>query len=876
MEPDSVSFTVVPSFSSASAPAPSDSEVVLSSVNAFGSTASESSVAGVSLATATALFAVPAGGWAMMSSQGGAAASKQKGETKAGRFGLPLPSADGGSAFGAVNEDNGGSFERFQRSSASWNLFGAVASGESNFKTATVTATNAQVKSEPDRMLAMGGAASVLGQLALPVFQPFVSPHTPPSNQNTMAFSFTPLKTFRPTVHTLPPPRTRADSDVAAVKMQCLVDSFLPPSRLLSLPDALVAIILGSFLVDADAIYVALSSHRSFQQLQRRPFQNLIGLTAALQMTDRQRRSSYAVGIPAKVRVDSLDEYLLIDRIPSCVHMIHISKKTLDMLLSQPVSKFTAVGDMTSTSAIAATTAAAAAAASKTGALFPPSIHIPDCIQQIHIERLQTDERGSMYLSLWLQKLQVPQRLRSLNILGVTLVPFPFFVLPESLMELHMGGYRLENFPSCWPSQLQILHLCTDVPFLNLPPLPPSLIEIIPNSNHLCGNLSGDILPSGLKTLDWSRSRFLSKLPNNDFVFLRALTSLRLDRWAPSAGLSGKVCFPSGLKELNIRSHEHSEELNLPNSITILEMHVRCVDRIRWPTNLHTLILHGSDEEKTIDAAPKAAASTIKNARGQWNGQMSFLDWPIAAAPVSAPVTWIAYEDRRKEEPKKRSLHCWNPPMSLTSLTLPDEWNRSLDELILPTSLHSLTFGGEFNQPLLEDFTFPISLTYLSFGYRFNQPLVVRTAAAAAAPTADGTDALLTPNSSANNNRLLLPSSLKCLKFGADFALTLSELTTVLPPRLIDLDCRHCSHQALQAKVSLCSLHLLPSSLRYLHLWMGRVRNGPFELPLSDPSSIPNTLREIHLNFKGNGHPRKEVREWADACLPHTCAIRLN
>lgn len=51
-------------------------------------------------------------------------------------------------------------------------------------------------------------------------------------------------------------------------------------------------------------------------------------------------------------------------------------------------------------------------------------------------------------------------------------------------------------------------------------------------------------------------------------------------------------------------------------------------------------------------------------------------------------------------------------PHSLHSLTFGNEFNQSLEHVILPHNLHSLTFGRDLNQIFLENATFPADLTF--------------------------------------------------------------------------------------------------------------------------------------------------------------------
>jgi hypothetical protein len=53
-------------------------------------------------------------------------------------------------------------------------------------------------------------------------------------------------------------------------------------------------------------------------------------------------------------------------------------------------------------------------------------------------------------------------------------------------------------------------------------------------------------------------------------------------------------------------------------------------------------------------------------------------------------------------------------------ITLPNKFDRSLEEVTWPSRLTHLTFGNIFNQPVDR---LPVFLTHLTFGYDFNQPV---------------------------------------------------------------------------------------------------------------------------------------------------------
>lgn len=66
--------------------------------------------------------------------------------------------------------------------------------------------------------------------------------------------------------------------------------------------------------------------------------------------------------------------------------------------------------------------------------------------------------------------------------------------------------------------------------------------------------------------------------------------------------------------------------------------------------------------------------------------------------------------------------HWCSLPETLESLTFSDEFNRSLEQLLLPSSLQRLNFGNSFNQSL-EHVIFPKNLQSLTFGMSFDQSL---------------------------------------------------------------------------------------------------------------------------------------------------------
>jgi hypothetical protein len=61
-------------------------------------------------------------------------------------------------------------------------------------------------------------------------------------------------------------------------------------------------------------------------------------------------------------------------------------------------------------------------------------------------------------------------------------------------------------------------------------------------------------------------------------------------------------------------------------------------------------------------------------------------------------------------------------PETTTEIIICDGFNQSLDNVILPNNLQSITFGFNFNQSL-DNVNFPSSLQSIIFGFNFNQSL---------------------------------------------------------------------------------------------------------------------------------------------------------
>ena len=156
--------------------------------------------------------------------------------------------------------------------------------------------------------------------------------------------------------------------------------------------------------------------------------------------------------------------------------------------------------------------------------------------------------------------------------------------------------------------------------------------------------------------------------------------------------------------------------------------------------------------------------------------------------------------------------YIYNLPKSLKRLKF--DCNRSLKGVTLPSSLHSLTFGDNFNQWLTR-VTLPSNLQTLTFGPAFNQSLV----------------------------KASLPRSLQNLAFGRNFNQTLQGVT--LPSSLHSLTFGHSFNQILQGVT-------LPSSLQNLTLGWN------FNQTLQGVT-LPSSLQNLAFGYSFNQTGRSDL-----------------
>jgi hypothetical protein len=162
-------------------------------------------------------------------------------------------------------------------------------------------------------------------------------------------------------------------------------------------------------------------------------------------------------------------------------------------------------------------------------------------------------------------------------------------------------------------------------------------------------------------------------------------------------------------------------------------------------------------------------------------------------------------------------------PTSLIKLTFGDRFNKVINKLVLPSSLTELTFGtfysktfgtfyskafgGTFNQQIAEH-VLPESLTKLTFGYRFNQII----------------------------NENVLPTSLIILKFGIEYNQPIYE--NVLSSSLKELIFGWQFNQPINENV-------LPASLKEIRF--GRYFNQPIK-----KNVIPLMLEKLKFSMNFN------------------------
>jgi len=146
-------------------------------------------------------------------------------------------------------------------------------------------------------------------------------------------------------------------------------------------------------------------------------------------------------------------------------------------------------------------------------------------------------------------------------------------------------------------------------------------------------------------------------------------------------------------------------------------------------------------------------------------------------------------------------------PSRLQSLTLGPSFNQSLEKVLLPDTLKKITFGHFFNQSL-EWVKLPSSLQELTFGYSFNQSLE--------GVVLPDTLEILTFGYFFNKSlgKVKLPDALSTLILGNNFNQSLEDVK--LPARLQKLILGYCFRQSFNVK--------LPSSLLSLTF-------GPFLTP---------------------------------------------
>ncbi len=252
--------------------------------------------------------------------------------------------------------------------------------------------------------------------------------------------------------------------------------------------------------------------------------------------------------------------------------------------------------------------------------------HLPlsASVSELRFESSPDDSVHSASLESWLQRLRLSPNLRVLHMPRCWHAPMPFD-LPDTLTELRMpaSSARTEHYPTHWPPQLCVLQCSSVAPLSKLSALPQTLTEL-DTEGDAPHDAFAVALPSSLTSIEWFD---LCRITDPAWQFPAGLTSLRLECWSALTGASAALRLPTGLKELVIPLHLRAHELQLPDCLSVLHLMEQCVEHMRWPAQLHTLVLSGY---------------------------------------------------------QTGALGKWTPPASLTSLELNEWWNESLSELRLP------------------------------------------------------------------------------------------------------------------------------------------------------------------------------------------------
>jgi len=249
--------------------------------------------------------------------------------------------------------------------------------------------------------------------------------------------------------------------------------------------------------------------------------------------------------------------------------------------------------------------------------------------------------------------------------------------LPASLTELDMGplerfdhpleqlrlpcGLRILRLPWCWNHPIELLQL------------PPSLTEF-----NLGDKFNHPLVawnpPAGLTTFE---------LPGS---------------WALEPS---QLRLPPNLQTLAL-SHLFN---TARESLSLLHL----------STRLHSLKLGGRIEGDELAALTLPQSLTSLDLGDGCDASLDHVQWPPHLTRLATGMTF------------KQPLVDWSPPSSLTELFIGDRWGYGwwdlpVSQLRLPSNLHKLTFGSDFNQPL-NGLQFPSSLRVLTFGRKFKQSL---------------------------------------------------------------------------------------------------------------------------------------------------------
>ncbi len=520
-----------------------------------------------------------------------------------------------------------------------------------------------------------------------------------------------------------------------------------------SLPDAVLLSLANLFLLDYEALSLALTCRTSFHALRPYKIAHLLDIQSAL--AHHSSSSPYRIGKVQRVRV----------------HPVVIEEE-------KPKKR--------KKGSAAASAAAAAAAA-------PAEAEMPNTWGVERLPHTVTELTVAGYTAFYHEQIDVtplllhlPSTLRSLIIKGEIVQPSADsgFRLPPTLTQLTLdaGWNRLEQL-SPLPSNLRSftiadlgIKLADEFPAVNLPPLPPSLRSLRLNHwNGIAAEAPQRLqLPEGLEELhidhysgalaNLQRSASLKKLSLNSHVEQSGLClppylqSLQCGKFF-SLEMAG-VCLPSSLTEWHYLDPKHTfprslEQVQLPKGLRSLIL----PEKYKFPlpklehTSLRSLQLYSSAQWDisslrfppsltTFIAPSDLRLTSALNSFLSSLIHLTHLDLSYCSSTVSEPVdlrslTWPPQLQKLSFGALwQTSLTAaqWAPPSTLTDLRLPTGevfWQRrrpGAKRLLFPPHLRVLHVGDvyfdrsvKYGQSTLEGIHFPSTLRILCLSFEFSK-----------------------------------------------------------------------------------------------------------------------------------------------------------